>query len=338
MAIELNKKVYLDLYKYVKLARRFSEKIVELGNTGEIPGFLHPAVGMEATGVGICYALQKEDMVLPTHRKPAQLIAKGADVKYMMAEYMGKATGYNKGKGGELHCSPDLEIGVMSVESQVAIGILPIAGGIALSNKLRNEKRVTVAFYGDGGANEGAVHETMNMAAIFNLPILFVCDNNGYAVTTSSKYSTKLENLSERASSYGFSGKTIDGMDVINIYKAAKEIIEKIREGGGPFLLECKSYRYHGHYTGEDILKLQYRTKEEVEYWRSRCAVKVCQEYLTGEKICSEKELNEINELVESMINEAVEFGRNSKYPDPEDALKDMYASEYNGIPDKGWV
>lgn len=338
MNIKLNKKICLDLYKNLKLARRFAEKIIELANRGEIPGFLHSAVGMEAPGVGVCYALKKEDIVVPTHRKPAHLITRGADIKYMMAEYMGKVTGYNKGKGGELHCTPEFETGVIAVEAQVSVGQAPIAGGIALANKLRGEKRVTVVFYGDGGANEGAVHETMNMASIWNLPILFVCDNNKYAVTTSTSYSSKLENLSQRASAYGFSGITVDGMDVIKIYKNAKEIIEKIRKGSGPFILECKSYRYHGHYTGEEILKLKYRTKDEIEYWKSRCPVKMCYKYLIDEKICSSEELNEIDNLVEAAINDAVEFGRNSKYPEPEDALKDMYASEYEGIPDKGWV
>jgi pyruvate dehydrogenase E1 component alpha subunit len=338
MKVELNKNIYIDLYRNLKIARRFGEKIIELGNTGEIPGFIHSAVGMEAPGVGICYAMQKDDIVVPTHRKPAQLLTKGADIKYMMAEYMGKATGFNHGKGGELHCSPDLETGVMSVESQVAVGLVPISCGIALASKLRNENRVVVSFYGDGGANEGAVHESMNMAAVFNLPVLFVCDNNQYAVTTPAENSSKLKNLSKRADSYGFSGKTIDGMDVIDIYSTAKEIIEKIRKGSGPFLLECKSYRFHGHYSGEDLRKLEYRTKEEIEFWKSRCPVKLCSEYLIEKGICNKEELDEIDESVESTVAEAVEFARNSKYPEPEDALKDMYATEYEGIPDKGWV
>ncbi len=338
MDIKLNKEIYVDLYKYLKISRRFGEKIVELGNIGEIPGFIHSAVGMEASGVGICYALQKADIVVPTHRKPAQLLTKGANIKYMMAEYMGKASGYNHGKGGELHCSPDLKTGVMSVESQVAVGLVPIACGIALASKFRKENRVVVSFYGDGGANEGAVHESMNMAAVFDLPVLFVCDNNGFAVTTPSSDSSKLENLSERANSYGFSGKTIDGMDVINVFETAKEIIEKIREGSGPFLLECKTYRFHGHYSGEDLLRLDYRTKEELESWKARCPVKSCRKDLIDEKICSQDELDKIDRAVEAELDEAVEFARNSKYPEPEDALKDMYASEYEGIPDKGWV
>ena len=335
---KLDKKIYLDLYKNLKISRRFGEKIIELGNTGEIPGFIHSAVGMEAPGVGICYELKKEDIVVPTHRKPAQLLTKGADIKFMMAEYMGKATGYNHGKGGELHCSPDLITGVMSVESQVAVGLVPIACGIALASKLRNENRVVVSFYGDGGANEGAVHESMNMAAIFNLPVLFVCDNNQYAVTTPASSSSKLKNLSERAGAYGFSGMTIDGMDVLNIFLTSKEIIEKIRGGNGPFLLECKSYRFHGHYSGEDLRKLDYRTDKEIESWKSRCPVRLCHENLIKERICNMDELDEIDKSVEAMVNDAVEFARNSKYPDPEDALKDMYASAYDGIPDKGWV
>jgi len=335
---ELDKDTCTGLYKNLRLSRRFGEKIIELGNIGEIPGFIHSAVGMEAPGVGICYALQKEDIVVPTHRKPAQLITKGADIKYMMAEYMGKASGYNHGKGGELHCSPDLESGIMAVESQVAVGLVPIACGIALASKLRNEKRVVVSFYGDGGANEGAVHESMNMASIFNLPVLFVCDNNQYAVTTPATKSSKLKNLSDRAASYGFSGTTIDGMDVVNIFITAREILDSIRNGKGPFLLECKSYRFHGHYSGEDLRKLEYRSREEIEFWKSRCPVNLCRNYLADKKICSRDELDEIDRSVEDMINEAVEFARTSKYPEPGDALKDMYATEYEGIPDRGWV
>ena len=330
MSDSISKDIYLKMYRNLRLARRFAEKIVELGNLGEIPGFLHSAIGMEAPGVGVGMALEEQDILIPTHRKPAQLITRGADIKLMMAEYMGKVTGYNKGKGGELHCSPGLEeTGVMSVEAQVSVGTLPIAGGIALANKLRNEKRVTVVFYGDGGSNEGAVHETMNMASIWNLPILFVCDNNKYAVTTSIEYSAKIKDLSQRAVAYGFDGLTVDGMDVIEVYKNAKEIVEKIRKGSGPFILETKSYRFQGHYTGEEIMNLKYRDKEEVKKWMERCPLKVCKERLLKQKTCLEKELSDIDNKVENLINMAVEFGRASKFPEPEDAIKDMYATVY---------
>ena len=333
-----NKKFYLEMYKNLKLAREFAEKVLELGNLGEIPGFLHSASGMEAVGVGVCMALKEEDIVVPTHRKPAQLISKGAEVKYMMAEYMGKIDGYNKGKGGELHCSPDMSTGVMSVASQVAVGSVPIAAGIALADKLSKKKTVTVAFYGDGGANEGAVHETMNMAAILNLPILFVCENNKYAVSTSIDYASKINNLSERAKAYGFSGITIDGMDVLTIYEKTKELIEKIRLESSPFILECKTYRYHGHFTGERFLDLKYRTKEEVEYWQKKDPVKCFAKKLLENYGFSNDEINRINETVEKLIDEAVEFARGSKYPEPIDALDDMYATEYEGLPDKGWI
>ena len=333
-----NKDLYKKMYRNLKLARVFSEKILELGNKGEVPGFLHSAIGMEAVGVGVCMASKKKDIVLPTHRKPAQLITKGAEVKYMMAEYMGKVDGYNKGKGGEIHCSPDLNIGVMSVESQIAVGIMPIAGGIALANKLRGNNNVTIAFYGDGGANEGATHETMNMAAIWDLPILFVCEHNKYAVSTSADYSSKLENLSERARAYDFSGITIDGMDVLKVYNAAKEIIEKIRSGGGPFILECKTYRYHGHYTGEEFLKLKYRTKEEIDYWRSKDPIMNFKEKLLKSQEFKENEIEKIDQSIDTLMEEAVKFARDSEYPEPGDAFKDMYATEYKNIPDKGWI
>ena len=326
----------VDMYKKMITIRKFEEEVMSLNSKGKLPGWVHLYIGEEAVGVGVCSALKGNDLISSTHRGHGHIIAKGADIKYMFAELMGKANGCNHGKGGTMHIS-DLSIGVIGADSIVSGGV-SIALGAALASKLRNKKQVTVAFYGDGGANQGVVHETMNMAAIWDLPIIFVCENNQYAVSTSVKYSTKIENLRQRAKAYGFSGVTVDGMDVLAVYNATKNLAERARSGKGPSLLECKTYRYHGHFTAEGILGLNYRTDEEMKYWKSRCPIKLWAKKLIEESICSQDELTEIDGLVGKLIEEAVEFARASKLPRPEDALKDMYATEYKEIPQKGWL
>jgi len=328
MVKEFSKKKCLEIYRLLKLGRRFEEKSVELGDQGEIPGSLHPAIGMEAIGVGISLALKKGDITKKTHRGHSTMIAEGADIKYMFSELLGKANGYNSGKGGSMHLA-----GISAVIGSST----HMAAGAALAFKLRGEKRVAVAYYGDGAANQGPVHEAMNMAAIWNLPIVFVCENNLYAVSTSASYSTLLKNLSERAKAYGFIGITVDGMDVISVYKAAKELIEDARSGKGPSLLECKAYRFCCHSVGTERLGLNYRSNEEVEEWRNRCPIKLWSDRLIKENVCTREKLEEIDKEVEKEIEKAVDFARKSKFPDTEDALKDMYATVYKGIPQPGW-
>lgn len=324
---DFTKKDYLNFYKYLKLTRRFEEETIKLSNLGEIRGPMHPSIGMEAIGVGVCLALRKEDIITSTHRGFTAKISKGLDIKCMLAELMGRVNGYSHGKGGHMHMS-DLNIGVIGVEGSVG-GAVPIALGVSLISKLRNKNQVIVAFYGDGAANVGVVHETMNMAAIWNLPIIFVCENNRYAVSTSIKYSTKIGKLSTRARAYGFPGYTVDGMNVFTVYNATKDLAEKARDGKGPFLLECMSYRYQGHFTAEAIIGLKYRTNREIKYWESRDPIKSCIKNLLEEKVCNQSELDKIDEIVENLIKEAVDFARSSKWPKAEDALKDMYAKEY---------
>lgn len=336
MINRLSKEKCLMFYKRMKTIRRFDERVIELVNTNEVYGTTHEYIGEEAVAVGVCSALKKDDYIASTHRGHGHIIAKGADIKYMFSELMGRANGYNCGKGGSMHIS-DPDLGILGANGIVGAGV-PIALGAALVSKLRNSKKVTVAFYGDGGSNQGVVHETMNMAAIWDLPIIFVCENNQYAVSTSVKYSTKIENLSQRAKAYGFSGVTVDGMDVLAVYNAVKSLIKRARSGKGPSLLECKTYRFQGHFTAEGILGLNYRTDEEIKYWKSRCPIKSWAKKLIAEDVCVQDELTEIDNLVEGLIEEAVGFARESKLPKPEDALKDMYATEYKGIPQKGWL
>lgn len=328
MIKEFPKEKSLEIYRLLRLGRRFEEKSIELGDQGEIPGSIHAGIGMEAIGLGISLALQKGDITRRTHRGHAAMIAEGADIKYMFAELFGRVTGTNKGKGGSMHIA-----GISGVLGSNC----HMAAGVALAFKIRNEKRVAVGYFGDGAANQGPVHEAMNMAAIWSLPVVFVCENNLYAVSTSVKYSSLLENLSQRAKAYGFKGITVDGMDVVSVYKAAKELLEAARSGKGPSLLECKSYRFCCHSAGTSRLNLHYRSDEEVEKWKERCPIKLWSDKLINEKTCTADDLKIIDEKVEKEIEDAVDFARNSKFPDIEDAFKDMYATPYAGIPQKGW-
>ena len=280
MIENFNKEKCLEIYRQLKIARRFEEKTMELGGQGEILGSIHAGIGMEAVGVGVTLALKKGDIALKTHRAHGQLIAEGVDPKYLFAELMGKESGYNKGLGGSMHLAG--LSGVLGVN-------VPMASGAALAFKMKKEPRVAVGQYGDGAANLGPLHEAMNMAAIWTLPAVFVCENNGYAVSTSSKYSTLLKNLSERAKAYGIPGETVDGMDVIEVYKAASRLIERARSGQGPAILECKTYRYEDHSKSTAAQKLAYRTNEEIEEWRKKDPVILWAARLVKENVCTRR-------------------------------------------------
>ena len=326
----------LELYKNIKLIRRFEEKAVELVNKDEIYGVIHEYVGQEAVSVGVCSALNDSDYITSTHRGHGHIISKGGEVKFMFSELFGKANGYNSGKGGSMHIA-NPSIGILGANGVVGAGV-PIAAGAALAMKTKNQKQVAVAFFGDGAMNQGVVHEAMNMAAIWNLPIVFVCENNQYAVTTPAKYSSRLEKLSERAKAYGFEGSTVNGMDVLEVYTTAKKIVDQMKEKPEPYLLECRTYRFHGHFSGEQFMNLGYRTKEEIEHYLSICPIVTYAEKLIKNKVATKEELVEVDALVENTINDGVDFARASKLPQAEDALKDMYKINYNGFPRRGWV
>ncbi len=328
MIENFNKEKCLEIYRQLKIARRFEEKTMELGGQGEILGSIHAGIGMEAVGVGVTLALKKGDIALKTHRAHGQLVAEGVDPKYLFAELMGKENGYNKGLGGSMHLAG--LSGVLGVN-------VPMASGAALAFKMKKEPRVAVGQYGDGAANLGPLHEAMNMAAIWTLPAVFVCENNGYAVSTSSKYSTLLKNLSERAKAYGIPGETVDGMDVIEVYKAASRLIERARSGQGPAILECKTYRYEDHSKSTAAQKLAYRTNEEIEEWRKKDPVILWAARLVKENVCTKEEIAAMDASVEKTIDEGVEFARNSPLPPLELAFKYMYATECQGIPQRGW-
>ena len=335
MLKNINKDILLELYRKMKLSRRFEEKVVELVNENEIYSTTHEYIGEEAVAAGICTALYDDDYIMSTHRGHGHMVCKGGELRFMFSELMGKANGYNRGKGGSMHIASP-EIGILGANGIVGAGV-PIACGSALALKMDGSEKIIVSFYGDGAANQGVVHEAMNMAAIWSLPILFVCENNQYAVSTSANYSSKIKDLSLRAESYGFPGITVDGMNVIKVYEKALEVCDHIRRGSGPYLLECKTYRYHGHFTAEPMLGIKYRDDEEIQKYKSLDPIDKLKRSLLDEKITITEEIEKIDKKIEKQIQEAVCFAKNSKFPEAEDALNGMYATEYKNIPRKGW-
>jgi pyruvate dehydrogenase E1 component alpha subunit len=328
MIENFDKEKCLDIYRQLKLSRRFEEKTIELGGQGEILGSIHAGIGMEAIHVGISLALKKGDIALKTHRDHGQLLAEGVDAKYLFAELMGKASGYNRGLGGSMHLAG--LSGVLGVN-------VPMAAGFALAFKMKKEPRVAVGQYGDGASNLGPLSEAINMAAIWTLPAVFICENNGYAVTTPISYTSLLENLSDRSKAYGIPGVTTDGMDVMAVYKEASKLIERARSGNGPAILECKTYRFEDHSKSTASQKLAYRSNEEIEEWKKKDPIILWSKRLISEKVATEKEIAAMDDAVEKAINEGVEFAQKSALPELESAFDYMYATKVEGIPQRGW-
>jgi pyruvate dehydrogenase E1 component alpha subunit len=301
--------------------RHFETRVRDLFAAGEMPGFVHLYLGQEAVAVGACAALRADDFITSTHRGHGHIIAKGADMRYMMAELYGKATGYNKGKGGSQHIAwPGL--GILGANGIVGAG-LPIATGAAMSARLRKSGQVAVCFFGDGASNEGAFHEALNLASAFNLPVVYVCENNLYGVGTRQSRVRKIEDIADRAVGYGIAGLSVDGNSVIAVYEAAKEAVDRAREGGGPTLIECKTYRWRTHFEGEPDT---YRPAEEVEAWLKREPIAPYRKLLIEQNAISEREANDIEQRVIREVDEAVEFARTGPLPKPETALEDLWA------------
>jgi acetoin:2,6-dichlorophenolindophenol oxidoreductase subunit alpha len=307
-----------DLYRTMRTIRRFEERIVDLVNANEIAGVTHEYVGQEAVATGICAALRREDVITSTHRGHGHVIAKGADVARMMAELLGRVDGLNRGRGGSMHIA-DLSLGIYGANGIVAAGA-PFAAGAAWAGLQDGSNIVAVTFFGDGGANQGILHETMNLAALWKLPVLFVCENNGYAVTLSQERSTA-GSLVERAAAYGMAAEAVDGMDVEAVLDAATRAVEHARAGRGSTFLECRTYRFFGHHTAERTMKLGYRTDEEIALWRERDPLVV-----TGAKLDDATRAG-IDDDVERVLDEALAFARRSPHPDPSEALELVYAS-----------
>ncbi|MCD4669109.1 MAG: thiamine pyrophosphate-dependent dehydrogenase E1 component subunit alpha [Actinomycetia bacterium] len=320
--MEIKRKEHKQLYLKMQKIRKFENESARLFEKGKIHGAIHLYLGEESIAAGICSNLRKDDYITSTHRGHGHCIAKGASLKIMMAELMGKETGYCKGKGGSMHIA-DFSLGIIGANGIVGAG-LPIAVGSSMYSKLINkDDRVTVCFFGDGASNEGAFHESLNFAALKGLPILFVCENNKYAVSTHFSNSVPTKNIVDRAKAYDIEGILIDGFDVINIYETANKLIKKIRKGNGPILLECDTYRWEGHYLGDPQL---YKEKKELEYYiREKDPIKLYRDFLIKNKIFNSKELSEVDAEVDKELKKAVEFAEDSPFPDENAIFDDIY-------------
>jgi len=321
LQLNLSKEKLTEMYKKMFEIRCFEEKVFELYAQNLVPGTIHLYAGEEAVAVGVCSNLRKDDYITSTHRGHGHCIAKGAELKRIMAEILGKKTGYCKGKGGSMHIA-DFNVGMLGATAVVGAG-LPIAVGAGLSIKLRGTDNVVACFFGDGASNQGTFHEAINMAAIWKLPVIFVCENNVYAMGTRQSTVMLVENIADRAIAYGIPGVAVDGNNVLTVYEAARKAVERARTGQGPTLIECKTYRHKGH---SRIDPAKYRPKEEVEEWLRKDPIKRFKEKLLQTNTLLETEIRQIEKEVLTEIEEAVKFAIESPHPFAEEALEDVYA------------
>jgi len=317
----LAKEKLVEMYRKMLEIRFFEEKVFELYAQNLVPGTVHLYAGEEAVAVGVCSNMRRDDYVTSTHRGHGHCIAKGADLKRVMAEILGKKTGYCKGKGGSMHIA-DFSIGMLGATAIVGAGI-PIAVGAGLSIKLRKTDQVVACFFGEGASNQGTFHEGINMASVWKLPVIFLCENNLYAMGTRQSRVMAIENVADRAVAYGIPGVVVDGNDVLAVHEVTQEAVERARKGEGPTLIECKTYRHKGH---SRVDPARYRPKEEVEEWLAKDPIKRLKEKLLQTDTLTEAEVRQIEKEVSAEIEEAVKFAMESPYPAPEEALQDVYA------------
>ncbi len=318
--MKIPKDTLLDIYYKMVQTRNFEEAAARLFIEGKVHGTAHFCIGEEATGVGVCAALDEEDLILQTHRGHNQGIGKGMDINRMMAEFLGRQTGYCKGKGGCMHIA-DFSKGSLGANGIVAGGI-PLAVGAGLTQKYLKKDNITVGFFGDGAANEGNFHESLNLASVWDLPIIFVCVNNYYGMSTHINKSMNIEDISIRADSYGMKGVALDGNDAVAIYEETKKGKEYVKKNG-PMLMVLNTYRWMGHSKSDAQL---YRTKEEVNEWKKKCPIKRMRTYLVDNKIADDAALDKLDKQAEQDIENAIEYANNSPEPKIEDIFEDVFA------------
>ena len=323
MSNPITDEVLLDMHRRMVRIRTFEETAGKMMENGKIPGALHLYVGEEAVASGIMVHLSDQDYITSTHRGHGHLIAKGGELKYMFAELFGKATGYCKGKGGSMHVS-NLEIGMLGANGIVGAGTT-IAMGAAFSCKFKKTDNVTVCFFGDGASNEGAFHEAANMAGLYKLPCIYVCENNGYGEYTPQANHQPIVDVADRAPGYGMPGVVVDGMDPVAVYEAAGEAVDRARRGDGPTLLECKTYRYYDH-VGVRGMGLSYRTDEEVEQWRKKDPIDTFEARLAEQGILSTEAAQAVHQEAQDEVDAGIEFAEASPFPDPASVTEDVYA------------
>jgi pyruvate dehydrogenase E1 component alpha subunit len=317
----------IEMYMRMLQIRYFEEKVFELYGQNLVPGTIHLYAGEEAVAVGVCSNMRRDDYIISTHRGHGHCIAKGADLGKTMAEILGKKTGYCKGKGGSMHIA-DFNIGMLGATAVVGAGI-PIASGAGLSIKLRGTDQVAACFFGDGASNQGTFHEGINMAAIWKLPVIFVCENNLYAMGTRQSIVMAIENVADRAAAYGIPGLSVDGNDVLAIYEAASEAVKRARKGEGPTLIECKTYRQKGHSRFDPAA---YRPKAEVEEWLKKDPITRFKNKLVENGTLTEQGAEKLSREAKEAVEDAVKFAIESPFPQPEEALEDVYAKQESAI------
>jgi len=321
--LDIDKKTCIELYTTMLEIRRFEEHVAKEALGGSLPGFAHSYIGQEAIAAGVCRHLTQKDRIVSNHRGHGHCIAKGADMNRMMAEIYGKKTGYCKGKGGSMHIA-DFSIGMLGADGIVGAG-LPISTGAACAAKLEGKGNVAVVFFGDGACNEGEFHESLNLAGIWKLPLLFVCENNGYGVNTPVEYAMAAGDITRIPEAYRIANQVVDGNDVEAVHAAAGEATARLRKGDGPYFLECKTYRWYQHFLSKDLEDL--RPADEIQAWKERCPVKAYEARLMERGVLTPAKLKSIQEKTLRKVEAAHAFALASPYPAPEDALQDVYST-----------
>ncbi len=318
---KLSNEQLLEIYYWLKLIRSFDERLSVLVRQGRVRSGVYTGIGQEAIVVGTCYGLRREDFVCPLHRDMGTFLMKGVDPGVMMAQMYAKATGLSKGRDSALHSGVS-ELGIFGNTSMLGSN-LPVAVGIGLTYKMEGTDNVVLAYFGEGASNVGDFHEALNFAGVHKLPVIFICENNIYAYSVPIEKSMAIEDVAVRAEGYGFEGIAINGNDVLAVYQATSGAIERARSGGGPTLIECKTYRWHGHSEHD---KAFYRSDEELAMWKSRDPITTFATYLKHREALTDEQAQQIDERVKQAIDEALRFADSSPDPSPDDAVTDVYA------------
>jgi len=320
--VDISREKLLWMYERMQMIRHFENQLHEDFAAGKIPGFVHLYAGEEAIAVGVCAHLTDSDFITSTHRGHGHCIAKGVSVREMMAEIFGKASGCCKGKGGSMHIA-NVDKGMLGANGIVGGGP-PLACGAGLTGRVKGTGQVTACFFGDGGSNQGTTAESLNLASIWKLPVVFFCENNRFAQTTSADFSVGGNDIAARGAAYGMPGVVVDGQDVLAVYEAAGEAFKRARAGEGPTLLECQTYRYFGHFEGDN---LKYRTRDEEAEFKERDCIERFRETVVSQNLVKSDELDGIDEQVRETLADAVRFAAESPAPKPEECLDDVYVS-----------
>lgn len=318
-----SKKQLMSFYETMFKTRRFEEETFEFYKKGMMAGLAHLYMGEEAVAVGVCAALKEDDYIGSTHRGHGHLVARGADLNRMMAEILGKETGYSHGKGGSMHIMA-MDKGILGANGIVG-GEIPIATGAAYTIKYKGTDQVAVSFMGDSATNEGTFHESLNMAAAWDLPCIYIIENNLYGISVDIRDVTNTPDLAVRAKAYDIPGVVVDGMDVTAVYEAAVKAVKRAREGKGPTLIECKTYRWQGHHVGDPATYRKRRSETEKEDWMARCPVATLRKEMIESGKAKEAEIEKLESQIEEQIQEAVQFAADSPYPEASEAFTDVF-------------